>query len=547
MLLVRSFALTFLCSLAALACGDAPVPPGGTPPPLALTVDTAPMAATQSGMQEPTVLHLMLFGDRDCIPRPPAMSDILSVDQPSFGVAGGLTRIHERGGATTMYLQASQGAWCVAAVRIFHLLGVQSPNRAHKPMEARRWSAPSTLIAYARRAARHHVSGLNGPTVDLPEGYSLLRRRCENGRTEFEVLPINALISLSPQTREHTRRGNDPFDAEDLESEWLASCGGTPRPLDLGHRITFERSIELAWSADGSTLYHLAGLQPATFFETRTSLRAIQPADGRQHELVTGLFTRLQTAANGTLFVKAWNEGEPHLVRVDVANDGLAQLTRIVADPEATVSPDGRFAAWTKYAEQTTIERRDLETGQAWSYPSMRFAGWTPSSDGFISASQLAAGGWIVRHDGTQTPTVAPTIGWLGAHPVGADGADFITSTFPGADHVLTPWNRDCLQCVGLDLVDGLTGENRRTVLAPSAGRTEVATQTADGSTVFVWAKTCQGVSETHCRAELHRIPLAGGEMQVVAVAADFLPAAVTPDGRKLALAAPNGIYLKDL
>jgi hypothetical protein len=64
---------------------------------------------------------------------------------------------------------------------------------------------------------------------------------------------------------------------------------------------------------------------------------------------------------------------------------------------------------------------------------------------------------------------------------------------------------------------------------------------------VFAWAIQCFGLGETSCNAELRRLSLANGQLDVVATANRILTFAVSPDGKKLATVDGASIYIKTI
>jgi hypothetical protein len=64
---------------------------------------------------------------------------------------------------------------------------------------------------------------------------------------------------------------------------------------------------------------------------------------------------------------------------------------------------------------------------------------------------------------------------------------------------------------------------------------------------VFAWAVQCFGLAETSCRAELRRLSLATGAIDVVATNAKPWVFAVSPDGKQIAFADDITIYLKTI
>jgi len=64
---------------------------------------------------------------------------------------------------------------------------------------------------------------------------------------------------------------------------------------------------------------------------------------------------------------------------------------------------------------------------------------------------------------------------------------------------------------------------------------------------VFAWAIQCWGLGETSCAAELRRLTVASGKIDVVARANDALQFAVSPDGTKIVFAKGTDLYLETI
>jgi hypothetical protein len=80
--------------------------------------------------------------------------------------------------------------------------------------------------------------------------------------------------------------------------------------------------------------------------------------------------------------------------------------------------------------------------------------------------------------------------------------------------------------------------------VAVASAPIDVAAQTGQA---FAWAVQCFGLAETVCRAELRRLSLATGAIDVVATADQPRVFAVSPDGKHIAFADDTNLYVKDL
>lgn len=94
-------------------------------------------------------------------------------------------------------------------------------------------------------------------------------------------------------------------------------------------------------------------------------------------------------------------------------------------------------------------------------------------------------------------------------------------------------------------VVQDLRSGAARAVLDPLSGG--IAFAASSPGTAFVWARACLGLFETVCFFDLHRVTLDSGADQIVAVTDSAAPVAVTPDGERVAIAARDGIFVRDL
>jgi hypothetical protein len=108
------------------------------------------------------------------------------------------------------------------------------------------------------------------------------------------------------------------------------------------------------------------------------------------------------------------------------------------------------------------------------------------------------------------------------------------------------PNQPSCNNCFGLALA-GAGDVPEQSVLDPSAGMIRFVPTPPAARFVLAWARTCLGMYNTVCSFSLMRVAIPDGTARVVAVASEALPAAVSVDGKHLAFAAADGIYVKDL
>jgi hypothetical protein len=117
------------------------------------------------------------------------------------------------------------------------------------------------------------------------------------------------------------------------------------------------------------------------------------------------------------------------------------------------------------------------------------------------------------------------------------------------ADRAARP--RRLIESIGFGqfFVDGdrkdLRGGGVSSVFDTQAGSINYAASVP--GTALVWARRCLGLFETVCSFDLHRVTLPAGEDQIVAVADSAAPVALSASGHRFAIAARDGIYVRDL
>jgi hypothetical protein len=104
----------------------------------------------------------------------------------------------------------------------------------------------------------------------------------------------------------------------------------------------------------------------------------------------------------------------------------------------------------------------------------------------------------------------------------------------------------ECTSCLGLSLRNLADGTLLQ-VLDASAGTIDLVSTPPILDTILVWFQHCLGLYNTVCTYSLIRVGLTNGTAQTVAVAADKYPVGLSLDGQRIALAAPTGIYIKNL
>jgi hypothetical protein len=344
----------------------------------------------------------------------------------------------------------------------------------------------------------------------------------------------------------------DPFllwDTSYLESSersFVESCGGVIPTQDLGTRISFDRTSTqpLVWSADGTSLYYLSQVDTKDPSKT-VGLRQIKVADGVSSEIVTGpLGGSLQQDSAGQLYVGVGSQ----LFRVTPAATGPATLVALPFSGNAALSPNGQwFARYSAVGQSVQLWSVAAEVEVA--TPNGNFVGWSPDSQAaFLAGTTLNVFSPANPTQATvyETPsTYAPT-SYAGLTAWGSQGPVLVQTPGNWMVDFAGYGNSVCISCIGLFLQNFADGTEIQ-VLDASAGGIDLVSTPPVLDTILVWAHNCLGLHNTACTYSLIRIGLTAGTAQTVAVAADKYPIGLSSDGKRIALAAPSGIYIKNL
>jgi hypothetical protein len=406
------------------------------------------------------------------------------------------------------------------------------------------WDAPGRELVYAPRATLFRPFGPEGPAVDFPSGYSLLRRSCAEGtaRPTMDVAPTaDDLIELRRRPDETV--GYDPthaFELERRERAFLESCGVPLPALDLGVRASFDRGQQLVFAPDGASLYYLSTVEPSDPSRT-AAVRTLRLADGNSSEILAVPFTtRFAVDATGQLYIATISEWG----RV-TTSAGAASRDKLPIPPDASLSPNGRWFVFSPESDGHHYSVWEVSTGSTVDAGDGIVLGWSPGSDLVLQVSPDSASVIIRSLTDQKTNTkfdfpslpFRPQIAWKIGTPVVTD-SPLSWQVQPGAFG-------GCEHCFGLSLQD--PGGAPRTALAASAGRVHLVPTPPSTPFVLGWARTCLGLYNTVCTHSLLRVSLDNATSQVVAVASEEVPVAVSPDNKRVALATAKGIYLKDL
>jgi hypothetical protein len=403
-----------------------------------------------------------------------------------------------------------------------------------------RWRQPGLLLVYSgwERDFQFEPFGPAGPTVTIPPGYSWLSRTCGAvpGQIQVEVRPISETVQFR-----QVSPGYEAVDIEAWELAFAASCGVTGPAIDLGTRLFFDRAQEIAWAPDDASLYYLSVTEANVRTES-VALRRVRLADSLASELaVVPYGNSLQVDKTGAVYVfdneSLWT----------LAPNASAVLAKTPFLRTAAVSPDGRWIAhWPWDDIRTPITIWDTVAGADMATIDGTFAGWSPDA-------RLAY--WSPQGTLNSLGAISPAVPGDDprTYPYGV-GRGYITSVVWSSTGPLVASSAQANDASGrgsgLSLFNPTTGFVRQ-ILARSAGMLETSpigsSPISSLDVMFVWLTKCLGMFDTLCSSSLVKINLLDATVQTVAVSSNTSPVALSSNGRRIALAASNGIYVKEL
>lgn len=445
----------------------------------------------------------------------------------------------------------------VPLVRFFQPTLNLSPQDIGGPPPA--WISHDTIIAYADEPVSFTLFGPDDQQIVLPAGYSLLRRVCgaldqpwqlgvaaPDEPVDFyppDVSPNPAVpLALGPRL-------------EQRERSLLAGCGLASPPLDQGVRVGFDRGVSLAFSPDGQTLFYVMPIDPSDPAQA-APLRSIDLTTGvtRERAIIPGA-KGVQVSGSNDIYVSTSTTFHALAPRLD----GSEQPTQLPISPPCLVSPDGKWISyvdWTSARETGPVEMVwDVAAGQPHVVQQGYGVSWTPAS---LLVDGLAVFAPSDGHLVTQFTSLTANTGQLEGMFWGAEGPALLTAPIhwtpqqPASRPILASEAGDPDKDFGLT-VEELATHTVSNVLDARAGIVTLADVATDGSGVaLVWTRRCLGLFETVCSFSLHELSLPaqpGSPVhdQVVAVSDSAAPVAISTSGHRFAIAARDGIYVRDL
>lgn len=414
------------------------------------------------------------------------------------------------------------------------------------------WTPGAYDLVYAPSPTTFMPFGPAGAAVTVPQGYSWLHRTCgAAGNTELSIVPTSETLDLYRGGSIMMSRPpgyGDISTAETIE-RGLVPCGDPPPARDLGTRVSFDRAKDLLWSADGASLFYLA--PDAQDPNGAVGVRQVKIAEHTTSDLaVVNQALALQTGATGVLYVTA-NETT---YAVSVAAGVPATPQPLPFTGFSHLSPDG---LWFAFDGGGAVHLWSVPAAALTTSITGGFFAWSPDSRllyGPTVASEVstASSSYELSVVSPTAPSQARSCGALSTL-LRIQGQLTWESEYPQVAYVPQSWSiestipwPDCQNCFGISLHDPATGVERP-MLDASAGMVDLVHTHPVAGFVFAWARTCQGLYNTLCTHSLLRIRLADGTAETVAIADQRMPVALSWDNRRVALAAANGIYVKEL
>ena len=437
--------------------------------------------------------------------------------------------------------------------------------------------------------------GPGGPSLEVKRGFQMFHRTCDGDEVNhLEPVPLDTVVDLVPLTVPRPTLASPSADwiprsvkpaIEDYD-DYVSLCGRTLAVPQLGQVAQAQRDaavMSFAWAPSSDAAYFISG-EPMLWFPQDNAVMSLDASTSKTAVVSNGTFMGpLQVATGGTsLLVYSYRlpyQGETDTIigmettRISLAPSQLPAVTSwgffllegagpvFTKWPERVLSPDGNTIATTWGAADDNISStqasdydihlldvataivRLLSNDTACSAPHP--LAWAPAGDQLLVDCSGPSSYFVAEMalDGTVSSLPVPPANLL---PSG-DFDDlspyaftaFWTASGPQELHQYGAgvwlYNIETQQATPFI-------EAERT--APSTAPTQVVVAT---NQVFAWAEQCFGLGETMCNAELRRLSIDTGKIDVVATAPCPLVFAASPDGTKLVLADDNNVYLKPL
>jgi hypothetical protein len=403
--------------------------------------------------------------------------------------------------------------------------------------------------------------GASGPQVSLKSGFQILHRTCSADEpVGFEQVPLDTVVTYDASAAAAVRAGRDPY---------VEACGIPVSAADVGNVAAALPAdlygvyggwgtpiTELAWAPSSDAVYMLAGTLEQQSVEL---LRVKVGESGATQMMFGGLYGPLEVATGGTslLFnqanVESTSISSTWRIRAALLDGQVLSQARIpnLFPPQPgswnsderldLLSPDGTTLA-IENGDQTrgprvqlidvgkaTVSVEDLASG----YP----LAWDPSGKSLLIGTPSGTFATLAL-DGTLNP--------IGDNQQMSN----LPLDTPVAQYF---WTASGPQALG----QGAHGVIVYNIVAQASTQLVEANRVAPPSTplgvvvateqVFAWAAQCFGIGGTSCNAELRRLSIATGKIDVVAHASSALPFAVSPNGTTIAFADRTNIYLKSI
>jgi hypothetical protein len=412
--------------------------------------------------------------------------------------------------------------------------------------------------------------GPAGPTVPIKAGFQILHRTCSpENPNQFETVPLDAAIEMVPSTE---------WGANAPDAAYLTTCGVNLATPDLGQHVPYEPDGDqqvppelnglrgsmqsMVWSPSGDRLYFLTGW-PGLKALGYSQPSILGSVDGTSLAITTltsdGCYAGpLQVASNGTSLllnqlVQSSSPAPPYQTLIEEPmRISLQPGTPIFANLPfnslgGVLSPDGNTLAYMGVLlDLATGRERVLDRNR-------QILAWAPDGNAVLAGDIGLTGpyrtGRLLPPDGSSPGAtlegLRTNLSWDVSDPCPSVPYYYPTSrpidTKDRNRHYF--WTASGPKVVTQDcrgvLVKDVATQQIITFVEPDRAAVVAAPLQAVAATdqIFAWAIQCFGVGETSCNAELRRLSFTTGARDVVATANNALVFAVSPDGKKLALA----------
>jgi len=438
--------------------------------------------------------------------------------------------------------------------------------------------ASNYLLVVSAEDASVLPFGPGGPSLDVKQGFQLFRRTCDADEVNhLELVPLDTVVDLvplatpRPTTRDiladFTPRSVRPA-SEDYD-DFVATCGITLATAQLGQPAQVERDepvMSFAWPPAGNPVYFISG-EPTLGYPQDNRIMSLDSVSFQPTVVSEGLYIGpVQVATGGnSLLVYSYRPDTMKTIfmmttRISLASSQLPVIATwgetalayagpvFTQWPDRILSPDGSTVATTVFsvddnpspnateAAADTIDLLDVATAtprplsNPTDCPSLTPLAWAPTGDKLLVGCEGQSNFWAAMGlDGVVSPFPDIPADLSQSVSLGQDCyAPAAVTNFWSASGPHELMQNDGgvrVYNIATQQLTVLVEANR---VAPQTAPTQAVVGTEQ---VFAWAEQCFGLGETMCNAELRRLSIKSGVVDVVATAPRPLVFAVSPTG----------------